>query len=133
MIIYKFKIFKKNKALFILLISLNNALLLSNSSFADIPIKQQHEIDHLLNFIAKSACQFNRNGTYYSGIQSRQHIQKKYNYFKDNIKSAEDFIHYSATKSTISRKYYTVQCPNKEKIKSKNWLLNELKQFRSIE
>ena len=54
----------------------------------------------------------------------------KYDYFKDDIKSSEDFIKYSATKSTMSGDYYKVTCPEKKTIKTKDWLLLELKQFR---
>jgi len=116
-----------------LLLILSGFLFPLNSSFADTSIEQQTEINHLLKFVTESACQFNRNGTQYSGTQSRKHIQKKYDYFKEDIKSAEDFIKYSATKSTMSGKYYTVTCPDKEKITAKDWLLNELQKFRSTQ
>lgn len=128
-----FKIFPVLKKFSILPLILSGVLFLFlfNSSFADISTEQQKEIDHLLKFITESACQFKRNGRQYSGIQSRKHIQKKYNYFNDTINSAEDFIQYSATKSTMSGQYYTVNCPNNKKITSKEWLLKELQQFRS--
>ena len=124
------------KVLFILKIlrfSLFTAVLsVHNLSFADAPKEQITEIEHLLNFVKNSPCIFNRNGSKHPGKESVGHIQRKYDYFRDDIETTEDFIKYSATKSTMSGKYYTVDCPDKQTIKSKDWLLNELTQFRKI-
>ena len=59
------------------------------------------------------------------------HIEKKYDYFRDDIKNTEEFIEYSATKSTMSGDYYTVSCPGKETIRTQDWLMAELKRFRT--
>ena len=59
------------------------------------------------------------------------HIKKKYDYFSDDIETAEDFIQYAATKSKMSGKYYLVHCPSQPTIKSQDWLLAELKRYRS--
>ena len=107
--------------------------LLHNLSFSDVPKQQMIEVEHLLDFVKNSPCIFNRNGSKHPGKESVKHIQKKYDYFRDDIKSTEDFIKYSATKSTMSGKYYTVTCPDNQTIKAKDWLLNELELFRSSE
>ena len=91
----------------------------------------QDEISHLLSFVASTDCQYERNGTMYNGSKAVEHINKKYSYFSDDIKSTEDFIKYSATKSTMSGKYYKIHCKNKKPIKSKEWLLKELKSYRA--
>ncbi len=70
-------------------------------------------------------------GTRHPAAEGVSHIEKKYNYFRDDIESTEDFIKYSATKSTMSGDYYTVSCPGKKTIKTKDWLLSELQRFRS--
>lgn len=95
--------------------------------------KTQTEINHLLNFIANTNCQYERNDTLHNGQAALEHINKKYKYFKDDIQTAEDFIRYSATKSTLSGKYYQVHCNGQAAIKSETWLLEELKKFRAIE
>ena len=104
--------------------------LLQSLSFADVPQEQRAEVEQLLNFVKNSPCTFNRNGTKHPGKESVKHIQKKYDYYRDDIKNTEDFIAYSATKSMMSGKYYTVSCPDNKTIKSKDWLLNELKLIR---
>ena len=103
-------------------------LLLSSSSiFADTA----KEISHLLNFVENTECIYNRNGTTHNGSEAREHIQKKYDYYKDKIKTAEDFIDYSATKSMISGRKYTVSCTGKDEQYSRDWLNHELNLYRS--
>lgn len=93
----------------------------------------QYEINHLLNFVASTDCKYERNGTMHNGKEALAHINKKYKYYADDIKSTEDFIKYSATKSKISGKYYKIHCGDMTPIKSQNWLLKELKNFRQIQ
>ena len=38
----------------------------------------QDEIDHLLAYVAKTDCQYNRNGTLHNGADAVEHINKKY-------------------------------------------------------
>ncbi len=91
----------------------------------------QSEINHLLAFLENSECQFERNGKIHSGIDTVAHAKRKYNYFKSRINSAEKFIEYSATKSTLSGKYYMVLCKDSPKVRTQDWLLQELKNYRS--
>jgi len=90
----------------------------------------QKEITHLLDFVANTACKYERNGTLYGGIEAQAHINKKYQYFIDKINSAEDFIKYSATRSTMSGKKYKILCANMPVQFSSDWLLEELKKYR---
>ncbi len=101
-------------------------VILSTAAYADT----QKEITHLLDFVANTACKFERNGTLYGGIEAQGHIKKKYQYFIYKIKSAEDFIKYSATRSTMSGKKYTILCADMPVQNSADWLLEELKKFR---
>jgi len=100
----------------------------SNTSFA--ASENEVEIDHLLQFIANSNCTFIRNGERYPSAEAKLHINKKYNYVKSKVNSAEDFIKYAATKSSMTGKYYSVICAGKEKT-SKQWLLDELAAYRN--
>jgi hypothetical protein len=90
----------------------------------------QSEIDHLLQYVENTNCKYERNGTKYSGRDAAAHIKKKYAYFKDKIDSTEDFIEYSAAKSEMSGKPYTIFCPGQPVINSRDWLLRELNRFR---
>ncbi|MDQ6962646.1 MAG: DUF5329 family protein [Mariprofundaceae bacterium] len=90
----------------------------------------KQEIDHLLDFVANTTCLYERNGTQHTGTEAKKHIMKKYNYYQDDIKTAEDFIAYSATKSMLSGKKYKIHCANKAEETSHAWLMQELHHFR---
>ena len=89
----------------------------------------QAEIDHLLTFIAGSPCAFIRNGVAYDGPQAVDHIKDKYDHYRDDIRSAEDFIALAASKSALSGKPYLVQCDGAE-MPAAEWLTRELAAFR---
>ena len=91
----------------------------------------QQEIDHLLDFVGKTNCKYVRNGSSHAGPKAKEHISKKYAYYKDKVHSAEDFIKYSVTKSELSGTRYKVLCPGKSTQNSSEWLLDELKHYRN--
>ena len=97
---------------------------------ADVPPEQKNEVDHLLIFVKNSDCILNRNGSEHSGTKAVKHIKKKYDYFIDDISTTEEFIKYSATKSTMSGKFYEISCPGEKVITTKTWLLDELRRYR---
>ncbi len=103
----------------------------SNIAFADVPVNQLKEVNHLLAFVKNSGCIINRNGSDYPAVKGVSHIEMKYDYFRDDINNTEEFIEYSATKSTMSGDYYTVTCTGKKSINTQDWLMNELKRFRA--
>ena len=102
-----------------------------NGVNADVPSAQAAEVNHLLDFIKNSGCIINRNGDDHPAADGIEHIKKKYDYFRDDIKSTEEFIEYSATKSTMSGDYYMVTCPGKTTIRTRDWLMAELRDFRA--
>jgi hypothetical protein len=87
------------------------------------------EIDHLLGFIAASPCAFIRNDVEYDGAHAVAHIQDKYDYYKSEIRSAEDFIRLAASKSMASGRPYLVRC-NATTTPAADWLNKELATFR---
>jgi len=101
--------------------------LLAGSVLADT----RAEIDHLLNFVANTSCEYDRNGTVHEGAEARDHINRKYEYYKKKVRTAEDFIKYSATKSMISGRKYKIHCPGSETVNASDWLLEELHHYRA--
>jgi hypothetical protein len=98
---------------------------------ADVPDPQRPEVAHLIAYLRDSDCRMIRNGKAYTGADGAQHVQRKYDYFRDEIGSTEEFIEYAASKSTMSGKPYRVQCPGAQPLPSRDWLLRELRSFRS--
>jgi hypothetical protein len=87
------------------------------------------EIDHLLDFIAGSPCAFIRNGVSYDGAAAAEHIKDKYEHYRDDIHSAEDFIALAASKSALSGKPYLVTCDGTTE-PAADWIARELNAFR---
>lgn len=70
------------------------------------------EINGLMDALAKSGCQFERNGDWYDAGEARSHLQRKYDYLlkKNQVDTAEQFIQLAASKSSTSGKAYRVKC-----------------------
>lgn len=102
---------------------------------ADSSEQVSKEITQLISFVENTNCKFKRNGSWYNGEEAAKHITKKYRYVKKRglIKTAEDFIHYAASKSSMSGKVYTVQCNDRELITCSDWLTAELKTYREVQ
>jgi hypothetical protein len=47
---------------------------------------------YLLDFVTKSDCTFIRNGKFYPPKEASEHLKGKYEHFKKEIKTPEDFI-----------------------------------------
>ena len=117
----------QHKRLFLLSIVL---LLITSGASSDVPPEQAAEVEHLINYLADSDCRMVRNGKSHSAKDGAKHMQRKYKYFRDEISSTEEFIKYSATKSTMSGQYYEVLCVDQEPELSRDWLLRELQAYR---
>jgi hypothetical protein len=102
------------------------------SSAAPAPGATQ-EIDHLLNFVLNSGCQFYRNGSWYDPRRGEAHLRDKYDYLvkHDEITATEDFIDKAASKSSLSGLAYQVKCGASEPIPSAQWLRQELIRYRA--
>jgi hypothetical protein len=92
----------------------------------------QFEIDYLLDYVKNSGCVFIRNGRNHNPEEAVQHINRKFEYFRDKITTTEVFIDFCATKSTMSNKPYEIKCPGQPLVKSRDWLLKELDRIRAI-
>ena len=112
------------------LVSITLALLLTGRALA-LDVAGQAEVQHLLDFVAQSDCSFLRNGEAHSGPDAAEHMRRKFEHFADRIDSAESFIESCGTKSLVSGKAYTVNCPGRPVQQTRRWLEDELEAFRS--
>ncbi len=113
------------------------ALLLSlaaaTTSAAPLPPTARAEVDALLARLQSSGCEFNRNGSWYSGTEAKGHLLKKLDYLegKDMVTTAEQFIARGASSSSMSGKPYRVRCAGKAPVESAQWLTAELQTLRA--
>jgi hypothetical protein len=93
----------------------------------------RNEINALLTALQSSGCDFNRNGSWYSGPDARAHLQKKFEYLEKSsaLTSTEQFIALGASQSSSSGQAYLVRCPGAPALESKVWLNTQLKVLRS--
>jgi len=92
------------------------------------------EIQHLLDYLGNSGCQFFRNGAWHSSTDARDHVQKKYTALLDRglVRSTEDFIVRAASESSMSGQPYQVRCAGSEAMPSGKWLEAELARYRQL-
>ena len=109
--------------------SLVGAVLLASLAIgAEAP--EQDAINHLLQFVEISRCTFLRIGVAYNSKSAVKHIKQKYDYFKNRIRTAEDFIALAATKSELSGRPYFVLCEKAKEVPTATWLHEELQEYR---
>lgn len=60
-------------------------------------------------------------------------MRRKYQHFKDKIKTPEDFIEKCASKSELSGKEYSVKLPDGKVMSCKKWMTEELKQLQAAD
>lgn len=100
---------------------------------APLPPAARAEVDALLARLQSSGCEFNRNGSWYTGTEAKGHLLKKLDYLegKDMVKTAEQFIARGASGSSMSGKPYLVRCAGKAPVETAQWLTAELQQLRA--
>jgi hypothetical protein len=83
-------------------------------------------VEKLLTAVEKSDCKFVRNGSEHNGKDASAHMRRKYEHFKKDIKTPEDFIEKCASKSELSGKPYSVKLPDGKTIRCDEWLKKTL-------
>lgn len=86
--------------------------------------------EHLIFAVETSGLTFIRNGNRADGAGAAGHIRRKYNHFKDQITTPEEFIELTATRSLMTGKAYEVILADGERMPLKDWLLDILRQHR---
>ena len=107
------------------------AFALSHAALASPDTVAKNEIDHLLQYVAASSCTFVRNGSEYPAAKARDHLESKYRFVGSRISTAEDFIKYLATGSSMSGEPYHVKCGRNDGLAGV-WLTDELHRYRKV-
>jgi uncharacterized protein DUF5329 len=90
----------------------------------------EQTIDYLLDLVAKSDATFVRNGQTHNPQEAASHIKAKYEHFKSEIKTPEDFIRLSASKSLLTGQPYLVRTVDGKEMHLDAWLTEALKKHR---
>ncbi|MEY2438808.1 MAG: hypothetical protein QOI34_193 [Verrucomicrobiota bacterium] len=111
------------------LIALLCVSLVTRAALAAEPLDQT--INYLFDYVAKSDATFIRNGTSHTPAEAVEHIKAKYEHFKPQIKTPEDFIRLSASKSLMTGKPYLVRTTDGKEMPLEAWLTEALKARRA--
>ena len=90
------------------------------------------EIRALIQAVAESECEFNRNGSPHSAEMAAEHLELKYARGKRYADSAEAFIERLASKSSWSGKPYHMICDGQAQ-PTGDWLTATLQDIRATE
>ena len=91
----------------------------------------EDSIKFLLDYVAQSDVIFIRNGQRHTPQEAVNHIKAKYEHFKNEIKTPEDFIRLSASKSLLTGQPYLVRTSDGKETRLDEWLAQALKQHRA--
>jgi hypothetical protein len=91
----------------------------------------EQTINYLLDYVGKSDATFIRNGQKHTPEEAANHIKAKYEHFKNEIKTPEDFIRLAASKSLLTGEPYLVRAPDGKEMRLDIWLTNALKEYRA--
>lgn len=99
---------------------------------AELSPAAQREIALLLDKISGSSCSFNRNGSWYTAVEARRHIERKRDWLVERgmLESAEQFIAQAASESSLSGRPYLMKCGQDEPKRCSEWLHVELQRIR---
>lgn len=114
------------------------ALLLACAFFTFLPLRAQAALNaqeslavsHLIQHVRESGLQFIRNSKSYSADDAASHMETKLNYARDRLETAEDFIDYCASRSSVTNKPYYIVLASGQKQELGPWLYAELDKFR---
>ena len=88
---------------------------------------EQQKIQYLIGTIADlKDARFLRNGSEYDAQRAASHLRLKLRYAGDRVKTAEDFIDYCATGSSISGEKYQIKFGDGRLVDSATFLRDKL-------
>jgi len=93
----------------------------------------EQTIAFLFHRIETADATFIRNGQAHTPQEAVAHVRAKYEHFKAQIKTPEDFIRLAATKSLLTGQPYLVRTRDGKEMPLSTWLSNALREYRENE
>lgn len=116
---------------FFLLLALLLSPLAAASSQAPPPHpSEQARIEALIGAVGKlQGASFIRNGSEHSAAEAASHLRLKWKNAGSRVRTAEDFIRYCATRSSMSGRKYRIRLADGREMDSAAWFTAELQRF----
>lgn len=90
------------------------------------------EIDFLLRSVGSSGCIFIRNDRRYDSREAEDHLRLKFRRGKHYAPTAEKFIELLASKSSLTKRLYYIECEGEENVTTGEWLMKRLDAYRIV-
>ena len=92
--------------------------------------REQQRIDYLLHVVGSlENSKFIRNGSEYDAKAAEAHLRQKLDYAGEKLKTAEQFIEYCATRSSMSGQAYKIKLPDGKTVEAGPFLQSKLVEF----
>ena len=92
--------------------------------------REQARIDFLIHEVETStAIKFIRNGSEYDGPAGASHLRMKLGYAGERVKTAEDFVKYCASESSMTHRKYQVRGADGRTTDAAAYFLAKLREF----
>lgn len=92
--------------------------------------RQQQRIDYLIQSLSSlKGAVFIRNGKEYDAQAARDHLQKKLTHAGERVKTAEEFIKYCASESSVTHQPYKIRFANGTVSDTASYFNSKLKEF----
>jgi hypothetical protein len=88
-------------------------------------------IKYLLAYVKNADVVFMRNDREHMPDEAADHMRRKYEHFKDQIRTPEDFIWLAGTKSLMTGKAYQVRMKDGKTVLTQRWLEDALQRYRA--
>jgi hypothetical protein len=117
------------------------ALLLACAFLTFLPVRayatpdtaESLAITHLIQHVRESGLQFIRNGQSYTAGDAASHMEKKLNYARTRLTTADEFITHVASRSSMTGTPYYVVLADGKKEELGPWLYIELEKYRALQ
>ncbi|MEE8343055.1 MAG: DUF5329 family protein [Gammaproteobacteria bacterium] len=107
------------------------SLVVSAGGWSKPPENAASTIQYLLKYVADSGLNFIRNSKSHDAADAAKHMNDKYQYYKKQMGTPEDFIRLCASKSLVTGKPYLVVMENGDEVRTGDWLLEALTSYRN--
>ena len=87
-------------------------------------------IQYLIAYVKESDVTFERNFFHHDPVEAARHIERKYQHFRDEIDSPEEFIELCATASLVTGMPYLIVDGQGNEMPAGEWLNTELARYR---
>ena len=92
--------------------------------------REQARIEFLIRGVETSSrVRFIRNGSEYDGVDGAKHLRMKLAYSGERVKTAEEFVKYCASESSMTHQKYQVRLPDGTTIDAAAYFNAKLREF----